>query len=961
MKKLLEQFCILSAFIITISVTCNAQGLDHLEKYELSNGLTIILNEDHIRPEVFGYMVCKAGSKNDPDDATGMAHYMEHMLFKGTTELGTTDWDKEKVHIDSIFLLYDQLGITTNEEERKAIQMTINEQSVSANKYAIPNEFSNVVKKMGGTRLNANTSPDRTVYFNTFPPNQIEPWLNLYSHRIQDAVFRGFQSELEVVYEEKNMYSDMFIMNILEAFQKSFFKVHPYGQQSTIGTIDDLKNPSLTKMYNFYKTWYVPNNMALVLSGDFNSEQIKPIIEQAFGSWQKQEIPEKKTWEESPLNGRELVEVKMSPVKIGLLGFATVPEGHEDELALQVCNGILSNESGSGILDQLTLNNELLGADLFPFPYYDYGLTIAFVVPKIIGQSLEEAEKLVLDKINLVKQGEFDDWRVDAVKKELYRQHQLSMETNKYRATLIGEAFAREEDINELRTYPEKISQITKEDVIKVANKYFGENYLAFFSKMGSSKGDKIEKPGFKPVVSNTNAKSTFSKKLDSIKPLDYTPIYIDFDTDISSVDVADGVKLYTTQNPQNDIFSLEMKFKVGEKEIPMLKYASQLMDMAYTDEFSKEELKNEIAKAGATYSIYSDDSYTTIEIYGPESELNRTLQIINGLINNPKIDQEDTQILLEGEKANRKIERSEPDQVAGAAIDWVRYGEKSDYLTRLTLKEIKDLQADTLVNEFLTATHYEIELHYAGKKNTTEIAATIKKELKFKDNLKPGNVPIYKEVKTYNENTVYLINKKSAVQSKIFFFANGDNIALSEIQKAEAFNQYFGGGFSGLVLQEIREYRSLAYSAGANYRLPVKPNKPAYFIGYVGTQADKTAEALEVFNSLINEMPLKKERIEYIRPYLEQSALAKRPDFRGLSTYVVELQHKGFTNDPAELFSQDYKNLSFEDITNFYNTYVQNKPIVITIVGNKKKLDYKGFSKYGTVVNIKEKSLYRD
>lgn len=961
MKNTLKKNLWLFILFISLAAVSNAQGLKHLEQYTLDNGLTVILNEDPTRAEVFGYMVCKAGGKDDPSDATGMAHYMEHMLFKGTSKLGTTDWSKEKVQIDSIFALYDMLGKTTDEEARKAIQKRINEHSIEANKYAIPNEFSNVVKKMGGTGLNANTSPDRTVYFNTFPPNQIEPWLELYAHRIQDAVFRGFQSELEVVYEEKNMYADMFFMSMLEAFQKNFFKTHPYGQQLLIGTIDDLKNPSLTKMYDFYKTWYVPNNMALILTGDFSSEQIKPMINKAFASWERKDTPQRKTWEEKPLTGRELVEVKMSPVKMGMLGFATIPEGHPDELALQVCNGILSNESGSGILDQLALNNEILAAQLFAFPYYDYGLSIAFIVPKIVGQSLEEAEKLVLDKINIVKEGNIEDWRIDAIKKELYRQHQESMETNKYRGVLLGETFAREDDVFKLRDYPEQINKITKEDVIRVANKYYGENYLAFFSGMGKAKNEKIEKPGFKPVVSNTTATSDFAKNIEKIKPLDYTPKYIDFKTDLNKSDIAKGVKLYTTHNPQNDIFSLKIRFAAGEKEIPMMQYASQLMDMAYTEAYTKQELKNEFAKIGATYSVSSNESYTTLSLSGIEKDLDKALKLINGLMNNPKIAQEDTKVLLEGEKANRKIERSEPDEVASAAIDWVRYGNNSDYLTRLTLKEIGALQADTLVAEFLKATNYSVELHYSGEKSNSEVSELIKKNLKFNESLKKGDVPVYKPINSYSENTVYFINKKSALQSKVFFLANGNNVELKEIPKAEAFNQYFGGGFSGLVLQEIREYRSLAYGAGASYRLPNKTDKPAYFIGYVGTQADKTAEALEVFMELVRNMPEKTERIEIIKPYLEQSALAKNPGFRGLSTYIVRLQQKGFTDDPAKLFKEDYQNMEFSDITEFYTKSIKEKPMVITIVGNKKKLDYKGLSKYGKVIDVKEKALYRD
>ena len=961
MKMFLSKNVLILFFVNIFCISSFAQGKINIEEYKLDNGLTIILNQDDNKSEVFGYMVCKAGGKDDPSDATGMAHYMEHMLFKGTTELGTTNWEKEKIHIDSICMLYDKLGYTKDEDERKKIQKEINKQAVTANKYAIPNEFDKVVKKLGGTELNANTSPDRTVYFNTFPPNQIEPWLELYAHRIQDAVFRGFQSELEVVYEEKNMYSEMFQSNILEAFQKYFFKNHPYGQQLLIGTVEDLKNPSLTKMKEFYKTWYVPNNMALVLCGDFDKEKVKSQIKNAFDSWQRKETPKRKTWKEEPFKAREYVEVKMSPVKVGILGFRTVPDGHPDNLALTVCNGILSNESGSGILDELTLNNEVLVAEIITNNYYDYGMSLILVVPKIIGQKLEDAEKLALDKIQLIKKGEFEYWRVEASKKEIYRQHHESMETNEYRGIQIGEMFARGGDIKSINTYPNRINNITKKDVIDIANKYYGENYLAFYSKMGSSKGEKIKKPGFEPVVSNKSEKSSFAKKIENIKPTASNTKYIDFNKDVAHRNITKGVDLYLVNNPLNDIYNLQIKFKVGNYDLPMLKYTTQIMDMAYTEKYGKKELKNEIAKLGASYYIYSDNNYTTIYISGIEKDFINTLKIINDLVNNPIVDKEEIAKIVENEKANRKIERNEPESVANAAYEWVKFQDKSDYLNRLTIKEIKALLPADLIKIFSQATKYQVELHYTGKKEATEVSKIIKENLTFNKNLKANNIPIYKPINQYSDNTVFFINKKSAVQSKIFFLSNGKKIGIPEIPSVKAFNQYFSGGFSGLVLQEIREYRSLAYGAGAGYKIEFRNENPGYFTGYIGTQADKTNDALDVFMDLVKNMPKKEDRMEYIKPYLVQSSLSQTPDFRGLSEYVLYEKKKGYKVDPAEFFAEQYTELEFKDIMNFYQQTIKGKPMVITVVGNKKKLNYKELSKYGNVINIDEKSLFRD
>ncbi|NLA25178.1 MAG: insulinase family protein, partial [Bacteroidales bacterium] len=499
----------------------------NVDVYELKNGLTVILSENHNKPQIFGGIVVRAGGKDDPKDATGMAHYQEHMLFKGTEELGTIDWESERKHIDKIFELYDELGKTKDPVEREKIQKQINEESILANKYAIPNELDKLIKSMGGTGMNAGTGHDITLYYNSFPPNQIEKWLNLYSHRFENPVFRSFQAELEVVYEEKNMYSDIFFFPLLEKFNESFFKQHPYGQQTLIGSIEDLKNPSLSKMYDFFRTWYVPNNMALIIVGDFNSKEVQPLIEKYFGEWKYKELPKRPEYKEEEFRGREFKQVKMSPIKIGALGFRTPKAGDPEEVVIEVCNAILSNENQTGYLDKLMLDNKLMGAAPFYAPHNDYGQSVFLIIPKIIGQKLEKAEELVKKEIYRLRDGDLDEKLLESVKLELYRDFQLNMESNEYRGEMLASAFGRNQKIDDLLSYPKLIMKISKEDVVRVANKYYGDNYLAFYSKMGFPKKEKIEKPGFKPIVTNTDAESNYAKKLAEVPSLEAKPQFI--------------------------------------------------------------------------------------------------------------------------------------------------------------------------------------------------------------------------------------------------------------------------------------------------------------------------------------------------------------------------------------------------------------------------------------------------
>jgi predicted Zn-dependent peptidase len=382
-----------------------------IKKIVLDNGLTVILNPDPNAVGVYGAVAVKAGSKNDPADATGMAHYLEHLLFKGTDKLGTTNYLSEKPHIDSIVYYYDLLGRTKDEVERKRIQKLINNQSVQSAKYANPTEFDKLIKSIGGTELNAFTANDMTVYHNAFPGEQIEKWLELYAHRFQNPVFRSFQSELEVVYEEKNRGMDSPFTKMFEEIHQQLFKTHPYGTQSTIGTVEHLKNPSLTKMYKYFNDYYVANNMGLIISGNFDVTLAEKVIREKFSTLRNAPVPSFPNYPQSKFEKKELIQVKYTPIKIGVLAYKTFGKSHKDALALEVCNGILSNQSQTGLFDKLQLDGKVLGAAVFNLSYNDDGANAVLVVPKMIGQSFSDAEKLIYNAIDQVKKGTFSEAR----------------------------------------------------------------------------------------------------------------------------------------------------------------------------------------------------------------------------------------------------------------------------------------------------------------------------------------------------------------------------------------------------------------------------------------------------------------------------------------------------------------------------------------------------------------------
>ncbi|MDX2247872.1 MAG: insulinase family protein [Bacteroidia bacterium] len=951
---LVQAACILTAF------TQQTENPLRVETYKLANGLTVYLNEDHSLPTVFGAVAINAGSKQDPKDATGIAHYLEHMLFKGTTTLGTTDYEKEKPFQDSIVALYDKLAATTDENARKAIQQKINEQSTAAAAYSIGNEFDNLLKSIGSTDVNAFTSDEMTFYHNFFPPNQVEKWLDIYAHRFQNPVFRSFQAELEVVYEEKNRSMDNFTIAIFEKFSDSFYKNHPYGQQTTLGTVEHLKNPSIRKMYEFYNTYYVANNMALILSGDIYPEEIKPMIEKTFGPLKPGNVPPFPRYEEKPFQGREEITMRAAPVKVGAIGFRTVPIGHPDQTGLDVLNFLLFNEGETGLLNELVLEDKLMFAGSFSNTLNDHGSSILFFVPKLLGQSLKNAESLILDQIQKLRTGDFEEKRLTAAIQEMNRSFQLSLENPEDRAETLGDLFVSGQTWESYLQYPQKLEAITKTDIIRLASEYFGDNYLVLHSGRGFPKKTKLDKPGFKPVLPKDGVKSVYTKYFEKLEEKQTPPSFVDFEKDLTTITLARGNSLFVVPNPINDIFELEIRYEVGERKIKGLETAAGLMNYSGTENLDLKALKTKFQEMGCTYSVYSDNSYYYITLTGPEKSFEESLTLLNELINRPVTTSENLKVVVNQILTDRKISEKQPSARGNILMSYGLYGKNSDYLNRYGKAELKKLTTDQLLAFHKEAIQYVASVHYSGKKNPKEIEAAINRLYTFSPGQKPSESPSVLPLQQYDKPQVFFVNDKRAVQSQVYFYVLGDTYQTNDQPYIDAFNSYFGGGFSGLVVQEIREYRSLAYSASGRYRTPLKIGLPGALVTYIGCQADKTAEALEIMNGLVKDMPKKTDRIDLVRANLRLMIYGGKPGFRDLSSQVKTWKEWGYTEDPGKTKLPVYETLTFEDIVSFYQKKIQGKPVLIMIVGDKKRLDTEGLKKYGTFVEISDKEILK-
>lgn len=947
------------------SYQSQAEDLNALKvkEYRLENGLTVWLNEDHSQPKVFGAVVVKAGAKDCPD--TGIAHYFEHMMFKGTDRIGTLDYESEKVLLDSIAMKYDELAMTEDTAARACLQKEINELSIRSSEYVIPNEFNRLINRFGGSGLNAATSYDATIYFNTFSPQYMVQWAEINSERLINPVFRLFQSELETVYEEKNMYGDFIGGQVMDTLMARYFGPHPYAYP-IIGSTKNLKNPRLTEMHKFFEDYYVASNMALILSGDFDAQQVMPILEKAFSRIRSGNAPKQEKVMLPPFNGRETMKVKFPIpfIKAMGLGFRGVSANHEDQVALNIAVNLLNNANGTGYLDKLMVEHKLMGALAINESMNEAGILAVAIMPKLLIQSYSSAEKMVWDEINRVKNGDFSDEMFNSLKLEQKRQYASSLENIDSHATIMMNLFSQGKSWNDYLNEVARIESITKEDVVRVAQKYFSNNYLCVTKSTGKYPKDNLPKPAFSPVVPrNADASSSYAKQLEKIPEQQVAPRIIDFEKDVKTSKLTPLVTLYTTPNPLNDIFTLNISYGIGALEQPELMQLTNYLQLLGTESLSFEQFRSRLQSIGSTLAFDVTPDAFVMKVTGFDNHIDETMELVGDFIRHAKADDKKLRQIVDDAKVSEKAFFKSGDNVASALLEQVKYGDQSRYLRKLSLSQIKKLKGKDMLAIYDKVRSVQCDLHYCGTLPVEKVIGTIRQHLPLERTTVASNSPYYRELKQYDRPTVFFIDMPDMAQSIVYGYVKGDPVDDKASRHASRlFSVYFGGDMSSLMFQEIREFRSFAYRTSSRYQLPNHAHKgtAGSFTAMLSTQSDKTLDALGVLDSLIREMPLKPERMEAVKQTLVNRINNDYPPFRNLSEKVASARMEGFDRDPAEEFLRDIATMDMQDISRFYREQISGRPVVYVIAGNRKHIDMKKLAEYGTIIKVKKKDIYK-
>ncbi len=925
--------------------------------YTLDNGLTVILSPSHKKPRIQTYIAVKAGSKTDPADHTGLAHYLEHMLFKGTDKFGSKNYAKEKVLLDSISALYEQYNSTTDEAEREKIYAKIDEVSGEAAHYAIANEYDKMMSAMGAWGTNAFTSFEQTVYVENIPSNVIDKYLTVQAERFRNPVFRLFHTELEAVYEEKNRSLDSDGRKVFYQMFKMLFPHNNYGQQTTIGTIHDLKNPSLVEIRKYFNTYYVPNNMGIIMAGDFDPDEMIAKIADAFDYMEPKEIPPYTFEPEEAITTPKTAEVfGPEPARI-MLGYRFPGAGTPDARMLTLVGEMLTNGT-AGLIDlDLVKQQKLLSAYAFAYVLKDYSTLLLGGTP-IKGQDLDDVKKLLLQEIDKLKKGEFDQGIITSIINNEKREALETNESYSRRASKLMDNFTLETDWLDRVNYVAWLDTISKQDVVDFANAYFKDNYAVVYKRQGEDKNAKqVEKPNITPVDVNRDAQSDFLKKVADMPENEIEPDWLDYDKDLQRAK-AGKYKVLAVKNENNQLFHLDYYFKTGSWSNKLLPIAMDYLDYIGTKDNTAEEISRKFYKMATTFygSVNSESSYAVLS--GLQENFKESVKLFDELLKHCVADQEALDGYIKRLKKSRQNAKDNKERIKSALRSYALYGPENPYNNVLSAEELENLKAQDLVDVIHKLMDYNHTILYYGPKSAEEIAAVLEEIHPAPEAFTALPEPVVFEQQTYEESRVLLAHY-DMVQAEIFWELNGDKYQEELVPEVRLFNQYFGSGMQSIVFQTLRESKALAYSTYAYFSNPSKKDRLTNFTAYIGSQADKFVEAVDGMNALLTELPKSKKNVINAKRSMKKMLASQRTTGMGIIWNYLNAKRMGRDYDIRKKVYNQIDEMSFEDIQQFFDNQVKNKPYTYCIVAGEGKLDQEKLHELGTVKVVSLEELF--
>ncbi len=472
---------LLILFLVTLHGLASAQNLaDRVVEHEFSNGLKLLMIERHTSPTVAPYILFKAGSVDESDDSRGIAHMLEHMLFKGTKTIGTTDYEKEKdilVEIDKIGDMLDMeraKGSKADDARITELAEELKTKQEAAKEWVLSGEYTEIYTQHGSTGFNAGTSVDYTIYTVELPSNKLELWAMLESDRLKNAVLRQFYVEREAVKEERRMAVDTRPGGKLyEQFMAASFTAHPYGMP-IIGWPSDIAMLNRKKAEDFFRIHYAPNNSVMVIVGDINPQETIKLIEKYFGDIPSQPLPAEVTVREPAQEGERRIEVEFDAEPQMMIGFHKPTIPHFDDYVLDMISAILSDGRTSRFYKNIVETGIAVSVDSingYPGARYD-NLFVVTATPRS-PNTTTDVENAIYSQLDKLKTEPVEEKEFKRILKQIDAGFIRALSSNAGMANQLAFYEGIAGDWRYILDWRKKMYEITTDDIMRVANTYF--------------------------------------------------------------------------------------------------------------------------------------------------------------------------------------------------------------------------------------------------------------------------------------------------------------------------------------------------------------------------------------------------------------------------------------------------------------------------------------------------------
>ncbi len=934
--------------------------------HRLSNGLTVYLSTYRREPRFQAWIAIRAGARHDPPKSTGLAHYLEHMMFKGSSALGTLDFDRERPHLDRIAQLYDELRVARAPRRRDALLAEIDAETQRSAAVAIPNELDRVFASLGVIDVNAFTAAEETVYISDVPAGSLAPWARLERARFTDPVFRLFYPELESVYEEKNMSLDDPHERIYEDMMAALFGAHPYGTQPTLGRGEHLKSPAYADMVAFFQRWYAPNNAAIVLAGDIDAAVALPVLEREFADWRPRPLPPRALGEPAHApRGRVLRTVRAEGEQSVTVAWRTTPLGHADTPALRVLDRLVDNATCGLLNVKLRLSQKVPDAHASGEHRLEAGYW-SMTASARADQALDEVEALLLEIIRDLQAGDFSDEDLAAIKLHARIHDKRALESNESRAARMAEAFTTFQAWPDYAKRTVEMERVSKADIVRVARRYLGGDFVVVRRERGLHEPPQIRTPKITPVPIDPERESALAREVRALPTTPPEPVWLREGVDFTTGAIATGPYIFAP-NTLSDLFTVSFAFRVGLRQAPLMRYALDMLERAGVSfdghEIPAPELQRAFYRLGTTVDTWCGPDLTTVSVSGVRKNLNTSISLLERWMNGPRFDAEDLQRMLQNRLSRRHGELREPDSVANALADYVRHGARgwtrlrpSNALLASTTVRRLQLLLESLTGLARSTLYFGPSLP-ADERWQLELGSRHNPPEAFED--PPPRPPL--SLRQVPRTTIFFVHKQTA-QAQVQVALPRPPLPRSARPLARLYDHYLGGDMSGLVFQELREARGLAYAATARHEVGLRVDDPSTILGLAGTQGDKVALVTRLLLELMRRPPLQPARVAAVRDALLEEHRSTRIDPRSVPRRVYRWRALGEQTDPRPDQLAALAGYTAADLQRFVDevdTGAEQRPAIIGVMGDRAQIDLDALAGLGELVERTPEELF--